>query len=311
VLCVECCIMHIGWQLLDCALVMRNHSRMTQPGRLPTAPNVWQRQLGMRLRELREHVGLSADQVAEHMSCSQAKVTRIENARTRVDKPDLWMMLDLYGVTDKDPFWALAQAGRQSSWWAAYRDVMDQSLVEYMSFEQAAQEARIWSLATVHGLLQTEDYARATFAGGWPGPAEQIDRVVSARMERQKRLADGTLTLWAILDETILYRPVGGPQVLRGQLEHLLRLPPAVTVQVVPAANSWHPGLSSAFTLMDFAEYPTVGYIEASYRDTYIESADSVRWYSLLFDQLRAAGANPKDSRAMIAAARDKIPGSN
>jgi hypothetical protein len=88
-----------------------------------------------------------------------------------------------------------------------------------------------------------------------------------------------------------------------------LRLPTAVTVQIVPTANTWHPGLSCAFTLMDFSEYPTVGFIEASYRDTYIESADSVRWYSLLFDQLRAAGANPQDSRAMIAAARDKIPG--
>jgi transcriptional regulator with XRE-family HTH domain len=284
---------------------------MTQPGRLPTAPNVWQRQLGMRLRELREEAGLSADQVADQMGCSQAKVTRIENARTRVDKPDIWMMLDIYGVTDKDPFWALAQAGRQSSWWAAYRDVIGQSLVEYVSFEQAALEARVWSLATVHGLLQTEEYARATFAGGRPRSPEQIDRVVSARMERQKRLGDGTLSLWAILDESILYRPVGGPQVLRGQLDHLLRLPPAVTIQIVPMAKPWHLGLSCAFTLMDFAEYPPVGFIEASYQDTYIDSADSVRWYSILFDQLRAAGANPQDSRGMIEAARDKIPGSD
>ena len=290
---------------------MSHHAGMTQPGRLPTAPNVWQRQLGMRLRELREHAGLSADQVAERMGCSQAKVTRIENARTRASKPDLWMMLDLYGVTDKDPFWSLAQAGRQSAWWSAYRDVIGQSLVEYVSFEQAAREARVWSLATVHGLLQTEDYARATFAGGWPRPPEQIDRVVSARMKRQKRLEDGSLSLWAILDESILYRPVGGPQVLRGQLDHLLRLAPAVTIQIVPTAKPWHLGLSCAFTLMDFDEYPPVGFIEASYQDTYIESADSVRWYSLLFDQLRAAGVDPQESRAMIEAARDKAPGSD
>jgi hypothetical protein len=130
-------------------------------------------------------------------------------------------------------------------------------------------------------------------------------------MERQKRLDDGSLSLWAILDESILYRSVGGPEALRGQLDHLLRLPPAVTVQIVPTAKPWHLGLSCAFTLMDFDEYPTVGFIEASYQDINIESADSVRWYSLLFDQLRAAGADPRESRGMIEAARDKISGSD
>lgn len=279
---------------------------MTQLGRLPSAPNVWQRQLGMRLRELREATGLSADQVAEHLGCSQAKVTRIENARTRVGKPDLWMLLDLYEVTDRDSFWALAQAGRRSGWWAAYRDVIGQSLVEYVAFEQAAREARVWSLATVHGLLQTEDYARATFDGGWPRPPGRIDRVLAARMERQKRLADGTLTLWAIVDESILYRPVGGPEVLRAQLDHLLCLPAAVTLQVVPSAKPWHLGLSCAFTLMDFDEYPTVGFIEASNQDVNIETADGVRWYSLVFDQLRAAGVDPQESRGLIESARDK-----
>ena len=282
---------------------------MTQP--VPRrAPNVRQRQLGMLLRQLREVAGLSAEQVAEQMGCSQAKVTRIEQARSGVTRPDLWMMLDLYGVkpNDREPYWMLAKAGKQAGWWGAYKDVLGPSLLDYLAFEASATEIRTWSLGTIHGLLQTEDYARATFAGGFPRTPEEIDRVVSARLERQKRL-DGDLTLWAILDESLLTRPIGGSSVLKGQLNHLLGLPPAVTIQVVPRGSQWHPGLSCAFTLMNFSDYPAVAFMEGATRDTHVDAPDDIAGYTLVFDQLRAAGVDPETSRSMIRAARDSIKG--
>lgn len=273
-------------------------------------PNVRQRQLGMALRRLRDAAGLSADAVAAQMGFSQTKVTRIENAETGVSKGDLFLMLDLYGVTDLDQrerYWALALAGRERGWWNQYKDIINEALGEYIAFEAAASDIRSWSLGTIHGLLQTETYARATFAGGPARSPEEVDRVVSARMERQKRLASGELTLWAILDESLLSRPVGGTAVLRDQLDHLLRLPNDVTLQVVPMGTNWHPGLTSAFTLMGFADYPAVVFTESPFTEAYVDVPQDVERYTLMFDQLRAAGANPKTSRELIRAARDGI----
>lgn len=235
---------------------------------------------------------------------------RIENAQNGVIRTDLYFMLQLYGVTDKnelEKYWALALAGREKGWWEKYRDVIVESLGDYIAFESSADQVRTWSLGTVHGLLQTEAYARETFAAGKKRTPEEIDRVVLARIERQKRLTIGDLSMWAIIDETVLTRPVGGATVLRGQLDHFLGLPDAVTLQVVPVGTTWHPGLSSAFTLMSFTDYPEVAFVDGPMQDRYVEAADEVAGYILMFDQLRAAGANPRESRRMIEAARERI----
>ncbi|MFI5494695.1 helix-turn-helix domain-containing protein [Actinoplanes sp. NPDC051859] len=280
---------------------------MTQPA-FRKAPNLRQRQLGMALRKLREGLGLSADRAAEHLGCAQSKVTRIEQARSSVGRGDLYLLLELYGVnaSERESYWALARAGKERAWWDAYRDVIGPGLAEYVAFEASAAEVRTWSLGTIHGLLQTEAYARATFAGGLPRTDDEIDRVVSARLERQKRLHED-LTMWAILDESLLARPIGGGAALREQLDHLLSLPPSVTLQIVPMDSRWHPGLSCAFTLMSFTDYPSVAFLEASYRDTYIDWADDVAGYRLAFDQLMAAGVDPEASRVRIQMARNSI----
>lgn len=282
-------------------------ARVDRPA--PPAPTVRQRQLGMALRALREEKGLSATAAAKKAACSQTKITRIEQGLTKVSKGDLLLMLDVYGVTDpgqQESYWTLAMAGRQRGWWAAYKEVMSEKLSDYIAFETEATKVLTWSLGTVHGLLQTEEYARATFAGGTPMTPAAIDRVVAARMERQRRV-DSDLTIWAILDESLLMRPVGGARVLRDQLDHLLALPDAVTLQVVPMGTNWHPGLSSAFTLMNFAGYPPVAFVEAPVEDQYVDVPEVVATYTLMFDQLRAAGANPRESKRMIKAARDRI----
>jgi transcriptional regulator with XRE-family HTH domain len=280
----------------------------------PTPPrktaNVRQRQLGMSLRRLREKTGMSADDVGEAMGMSQTKVSRIEGAQTGVSKGDLFLMLSIYGIEDKDEkerYWALALAGKSRGWWNQFVDIIGESQAQYVAFEDAAESICAWSLGTIHGLLQTEAYARTTFMGGPPLSPENVDRVVKARLERQHRLGSGNLKLWAILDESLLNRPVGGPAVLRDQLDHLLRLPSDVTVQVVPMGTSWHPGLICSFTLMGFEDYPDVAFAENSFGDSSVDTAEGVAAFRLVFDQLRAAGADPEASRRMIRAARDRI----
>jgi transcriptional regulator with XRE-family HTH domain len=273
------------------------------------APNVRQRQLGMALRALREESGLSAEEVGERTGCSQSKITRIEQARTGVGRGDLYLILETYGVTDLDrreSFWALALAGRQPGWWTKYKDVIADTLSDYIAFETDAKSINAWSLGTIHGLLQTESYARAIFGGAADRQSEEIDRLVAARMERQQRLGSD-LSLWAILDEAILSRPIGGAAVLREQLDHLLALPLGVTLQIVPVGARWHRGLVCAFTVMEFSDYPAVAFVEAVGDDQHVDAAEAVARYTLTFDQLRAAGADPTTSLGMIKDARDRL----
>lgn len=275
------------------------NSRRYQPGNLAA------RRLGMMLRGLREAAGLSTSQVAEHLGSSQPKVSRIENAVSPVSKGDLVLMLTLYGITDpdeQDRHWQLARAGRERGWWESYRDVITGSLGSYIGFENDATSLKIWSLGVFPGLLQTEAYARALFAADPVRTApEEVDRLVAARMQRQQRITNDGLTLWVVLDESLLRRRVGSPDVLAEQLERVAEPTPGVTVQVLPSDVGWHPGLSGAFTIMEFAEFPTIAFREALTGDTPVEAARDVGRYTLAFDHLRASALSPVESRKVAA----------
>ncbi|ABP52996.1 helix-turn-helix domain-containing protein [Salinispora tropica] len=255
----------------------------------------------MMLRALREAAELSTAQVAEHLASSQPKVSRIENAVSPVSKGDLMLMLNLYGVTDpdeQDRHWQLARAGRERGWWESYRDVLTGSLGSYIGFENEAESLKIWSWGVFPGLLQTEAYARALFASDpVRTEPEEVDRLVAARMQRQQRIAEDGLNLWVVLDESLLHRQVGPPGVLAKQLERIAEPPPGVTVQVLPSNVGCHPGLSGAFTIMEFAEFPTIAYRETLTGDTPVEAVPDVGRYTLAFDHLRASALSPVESR--------------
>ena len=272
--------------------------------------NVRARQLGLELRRLRTAAGLSADEVARRMECSQGKISRIELAQTGVSKGDLFLMLDLYGVEPglRDQYWQLAKAGRERGWWHNYRDVITDNLPTFVSFEAEASELLTWSWGAICGLLQTPEYARGIYASDprWQTP-EEIDRLVAARMARQDRLAGGGVDLWVVLDESLLHRPIGGPAVLADQLDRLATPTQGVTVQVLPASVVWHPGLNGAFTVMKFTEHPTIVFAEALTGDLHVERETDVSRYTLAFDHLRASAVSPKESRALIAKARDAL----
>ncbi|MBO4204734.1 helix-turn-helix domain-containing protein [Micromonospora echinofusca] len=276
-------------------------------------PTVRGRQLGIELKRLRSEAGLSAEQAAEALGCSQGKVSRIELAQTGISKGDLYLMLDLYGLSDlatKERYWKLAREARGRGWWEDYREVITGGLSAYIAFESEATELRTWSWGTINGLVQTGDYARATFGGEPAGrgrSAGEVDKLVQARMARQRRLTDGSLRLWAVLDESLLHRPIGGTDVLRGQLDHLLTLPDNVVIQVLRQQTVWHAGLNGAFTLMSFQDHPAALFVESLTGDVNVESAEDVEASTLAFDYLRAAAASVEDSRELIAAARDAL----
>ncbi|MEH1012181.1 helix-turn-helix transcriptional regulator [Micromonospora sp. CPCC 206060] len=276
-------------------------------------PTVRGRQLGIELKRLRSEAGLSAERAAEALGCSQGKVSRIELAQTGISKGDLYLMLDLYGLPDlatKERYWKLAREARGRGWWEDYREVITSGLSAYIAFESEATELRTWSWGTINGLIQTGDYARATFCGEPAGrgrSAGEIDKLVQARMARQRRLTDGSLRLWAVLDESLLHRPIGGADVLRGQLDHLLTLPDNVVIQVLRQQTVWHAGLSGAFTLMSFQDHPAALFVESLTGDVNVDSAEDVEASTLAFDYLRAAAASVEDSQELIAAARDAL----
>ncbi|MEV0808945.1 helix-turn-helix transcriptional regulator [Micromonospora sp. NPDC050200] len=274
-------------------------------------PTLRGRQLGIDLKRLRIEAGLTADQAADALGCSQGKISRIELAQTGVSKGDLFLMLDLYGLADaaiKERYWRLAREARGRGWWENYREVITGGLSTYIAFEAEASELRTWSWGTINGLLQTDDYARATFTGEPAGrnrSTDEVDKLVEARMARQRRVDNRSLKLWAVLDESLLYRPIGGRDTLRAQLDFLLRPRNNIVIQVLTQQTVWHAGLNGAFSLMTFDDHPPVVFLESLTGDLSVEGERDVKGFTLAFDYLRAAAASVEESRELIAQARD------
>jgi hypothetical protein len=241
---------------------------------------------------------------------------RIETGRTAPHPNDVRVMLDLYGVTDRDQVSALvklAKDSRQRGWWYSYRDVLLNRYEFFIGLEAEASSIRDFELAMIPGLLQTADYARALIGGG---PLEldfdEIERRVEVRMTRQRVLeGDDRPQLWAILDEAAIRRVVGGTAVMRAQLEHLAEfgVQGKTTIQIVPYNAGAHPGQAGPFIVLAFAEpaEPEVVYMETVGGNLYLDKPEEVRLYTTAFDHLRAVALSPGDTRVMLHAAARQL----
>src|SRR6185437_5766116 len=192
------------------------------------SPTVRRRRLALELRRLREAARLTCEEVAEHLECSASKISRVETGRVSVSPRDVRDMLELYGVTGKerDSLVQLARDSRQKGWWHAYSDPHNPQIGTYVGLESAASEIRVYEVSLIPSLLQTEDYARAIITSGMMnGAGDNTERSVALRMARQPALtrAEPPL-LWTVLDEAALRRRVGGAELMRAQLEHVLEL---------------------------------------------------------------------------------------
>lgn len=270
-------------------------------------PTVRRRRLASELRRLREAADLTIDDVSEKLECSASKISRIETGHVGVTPRDVRDMLQLYGLggDDREALVQLSREARTRGWWHAYSEVFTGAFV---GLEADASSLRAFQALLVPGLLQTERYAHAVIRAMRPDADEQeVARRVTARMQRQQLLAELTPPeYWAVIDEAVLHRAVGGADVMAEQFDRLLQVAalPHVTIQVVPFGAGAHPGMEGPFLILGFPEQadPDVVYVDSTTGGAYLEMPDDVRRYALMFDHLRAAALKPDDSTDLVAA---------
>jgi transcriptional regulator with XRE-family HTH domain len=268
------------------------------------SPTLRRRELAARLRELRLVAGMTADEVAEKMLVSPAKISRIETGVRGVSLRDVRDLCEIYGVdpVDASRLATLVRESKQPSWWQSY----DLPYATFVGLEAAATSILDYESGLVPALLQTEDYARAAVEGIlYDAGDELVDQRVTARLTRQEVLYQPTPPhLWAVLDESALRRVVGGPDIMRVQLEVLIDRAalPNVTLQVISFETGAHPGMDSTFTLLELpGGVSDIVYIEGLVGNLYQESPTDLTRYRRAFDQLRAIALSPRDSLARIA----------
>ncbi|MGW7822978.1 helix-turn-helix domain-containing protein [Streptomyces puniciscabiei] len=282
------------------------------------APSVLRMILGRQLEELRTRAGLGYVEAGAAIGVSHSTIRRMEAAKVaRLRLADAEKLLQVYGVTDQDEIDTFLKSVREANkrgWWHTYRDVMPDWFAAYLSLEQAASQIRAYENQFVHGLLQTEDYARALLGADYPhASAEATERRVALRMRRQELLARTTPPrVWVVMDETVLRWPVGGPEVMRAQIDHLLEVNrlPHVTVQLMPFGNGPHPALrAGAYHLFRFRarELPDVVYLNGLVGAVYLDKADDVVVYREALDRLGAQAAPARKTEALLGAIRKEL----
>jgi transcriptional regulator with XRE-family HTH domain len=280
-------------------------------------PTVRRRRLGTELRRLREAHSIKLEEVADKLGLAASTLSRIETGKAPTRTAYLTAMLDLYGVHDmagRQILMDMAREGHRKGWWAAFEDVLPTGFDIYIGLEAEASSLRAYESLIVHGLLQTEAYARAVSTAvrrKYQSP-EQIERLVTLRMQRQEViLRPDPIELWLILDEAVIRRTMGPPEMMRAQLNHLADASqwPNVTLQVLPFSAGPHPCLNGPFAIIEFPDRfdPDVVYTEGVAGQAYVERDREVRARAEAFDLLRAASLSPADSTNLISALAREI----
>lgn len=273
-------------------------------------PTVLRILLGSQLRRLREAKGITRQTAGYTIRASDAKMSRLELGRVGFKQRDVADLLTLYGVVDereREAYLSLARQANSPGWWQKYSEVLPSWFEMYIGLEQAASVIRTYQVQFVPGLCQTEDYARAVILLGHPGASSaDIDLRVSLRMARQELLTRSEpANIWAVVDEAALRRAVGGPRVMRAQLEHLLELTelPNVTVQVVPFRSGGYAAAGGSFSILRFSDpnIQDVAYLEQLTGALYLDKRAEVDNYLMVMDRLCAEAAQPGATRQLLA----------
>ena len=263
--------------------------------------------LGTHLRRFREAAGITPERAGYEIRASRSKISRLENGRVRLKNRDVTDLLTLYGVTDqgmRSRFLALAEQSNTPDWWTKYGDILPDWFETYLSLEAAATTIRSFEVQFVHGLFQTEDYARAVLGRKTALPNE-IERRVALRLKRQDLLSrPNPPRIWSVMDEAVLRRPVGGREVMRSQLRRLIEVAelPHVTLQVVPFRSGGHAAAGGSFTILRFGEpdLPDVVYIEQLTSALYLERREDIDHYMEVMNRLNAEARIPADTASFL-----------
>jgi transcriptional regulator with XRE-family HTH domain len=265
--------------------------------------------LGSQLRRLREARGITREAAGYSIRASESKISRMELGRVSFKTRDVEDLLTLYGITDeaeRNSLLSLAREANVAGWWHSYSDVLPNWFPTYVGLEGAASLIRVYEVQFVHGLLQTEDYARAVVRRGMKSAGtEDVERRVALRLERQKYLVEGTgPEFHFVLDEAALRRPYGSREVMRGQLQHLIDISerPNVRLQVMPFGFGGHSGESGAFTILSFPEsdLSDVVYMEQLTSALYLDKHEDVTQYERALKELQQDSPGPDESRDLL-----------
>lgn len=283
----------------------------------PQSPIGSRRRLGAELRRLRTKVHLTLDEVAELMTCSTSKISRLETGKGVPKVPDVRELMRIYGVTsdtEQDMLLRLVHDGREHGWWEELTDgvvpdrfVMDHP-ARYPALEMEASVVRAFELAVLHGLVQTPDYARTVLDAFLTDRSPQeLDQLVELRVRRQEALVDRDppLEFRVVLDESSLHRVVGSHAIMAEQMEFLLGLAqrrPNVDIRVLPFSAGVHRAITGPFVVLEFPAGvgADVVYIESHGGDTYLETPSDVDLYKGVFADVTRRALDPAASRELI-----------
>nr|WSZ97408.1 helix-turn-helix domain-containing protein [Streptomyces sp. NBC_00857] len=281
-----------------------------------SAPTIGQLVLSKQLQALRERAGLSRDQAARLLRVASATIRRMELAEVGLRIPYIQILLPAYGVPDDEvvTFLQLADEANRPGWWQRFHDVLPDWFGGHVSLEEAARTIRCYEPHYVPGLLQTEDYARTVLTYGAVGRSDpaRIERHVALRMARQELLTrPGAPAFWVVMDETVLHRPVGSPDIMRAQLDRLLEAAerPNVTLQIAEFASGHHPGTYSPFVLFRFAipEMQDIVYIEYLTGALYLDGPSEVSGHMEAMDRMVVQAESANRTKEILAAFRAEL----
>ena len=277
-----------------------------QPGSGPTALRIL---LGSQLRRLREGKGVTREEAGHLIRGSESKISRMELGRVGFKERDVADLLTLYGVVDNQARAAvldLVATANEPGWWHRFNDILPTWFQAYVGLEEAAARIRTYEVQFIPGLLQTKEYARAVVTAGSAGiGAEEIARRVDLRLERQRMFdrPDGPV-FWAVIDEAALRRPIGGAEVMRAQLEHLIDLmrQPNITIQVMPFSFGGHSAEGGAFSVLRFPDQdlPDVVYVEQLASALYLDKREDVDRYTEVMERLCAVSTTPDETVELL-----------
>lgn len=277
-----------------------------------SSPTALKRWIAIEMRRLREAAGLDRPTAAERIGKANTVVAHIETGRNLPAPSDVEVLLNLYGVPERVPFFRdlIRTAKRGKDWWIGFTDAVPEWFELYLGLESAAARISSYDAQWVPGLFQTRAYAEAIYQSGerWRSD-EEITANVELRMGRQAVLdrTDDPPRVWCLLDEAVLRRLVGGPDVMRAQLEHLLNLAdqPTIDLQVLAADSGAHAGAEGTFTVLEYpAEFggdPGTAYVETRQQGIYYEQPAAVTDYRRVFERLQMQAERPDRSRDLIA----------
>jgi len=278
---------------------------------MPTqGPLIPRRRLGAALRELRDAAGLHLDAAAAHLECSTSKISRLETGQGIPKARDIRDLLDLYGIDDqrtRDRLLRLAGEGRRQGWWESISRSVPPTLETYISLESEANSLSNFTGFAIHGLAQTEEYARKIYASIFnQAKPEEVEAMVRIRMGRQNNLAEREepLSIAMVLDEGALCREVGGRQVMRAQLQRLIEFSqlPEVRLRILPFSLGHQLGGQCSYGVFQFdddIDRNTVN-VELSGGDSWLEQETEVNRYLSLFNSMFRKCPDEPQSRDLI-----------